>query len=113
MLTSAALGAQVQVERVFTLRGYYVLDFNPYWQQSDTKPWYVLKQPPWADPLLLKRGYVAVRHDGKNYYCLIQEEPPVGTRIGKRTYICGDPATAETLYTMNWRPKTLIRGAPP
>jgi hypothetical protein len=112
-LTAAALGAQLQVAHVFTLRGYYALDFYPIWQSSDNKPWYVLKQAPWADPLLLKWGYVAVSHDGQRYYCLIQEEPPVGTRLSKRTYICGNPATAEMLYTNNWRPKILTYGSPP
>lgn len=112
-LAPAALGAQAQVARALTLPGYYVLDFYPHWQLSDKQPWYVLKQPRWADPLLLKYGYVAVSHDGLNYYCLIQEGPPVGTRIGQHTYICGDPAIAEMLYTMNWKPVILIYGSPP
>jgi hypothetical protein len=112
-LTSAALGTEQQVARAFTVPGYYKLDFYPYWQLSDHKPWYVLKQAPWADRLLIKYGYVAVSHDGKDYYCLIQDEPPTGTRITKQTYICGDPAMAEMLYTMNWRPRILIYGTPP
>jgi hypothetical protein len=112
-LTSSALGAQQQVTRAFTLPGYYVLDFYPYWKLSDKQPWYVVTQTSWADPLLVRYGYVAVNHDGQNYYCLIQGEPPTGTRIGQRTYICGDPAMAEMLYTMNWRPKILIYGSPP
>lgn len=112
-LTSAALGAQLQVERDFTLPGYYALGLYPDWQWSDKNPWYVLKQAPWADPLLLKWGYVAVSHDGQHYYCFIQEGPPTGTRIWKRTYMCGDPATAEVLYRMNRRPKVLIYGSPP
>jgi hypothetical protein len=112
-LTSAAFGAQQPVTSVFTLPGYYVLDFYPHWQLSDHKPWYVLNQPRWADPLLLRYGYAAVSHDDQNYYCLIQDEPPVGTRLWKRTFICGDPATAEMLYTINWRPKIFIYGTPP
>jgi hypothetical protein len=111
--TSAALGAQLQVERDFTLRGYYALGLYPDWQWSDNKPWYVLEQAPWADPLLLKWGYVAVSHDGQNYYCFIQNGPPTGTRLWKRTYMCGDPVTAEVLYRMNWRPLLLIYGQPP
>jgi hypothetical protein len=112
-LGSVALGSQPQAGRDFTLRGYYALDLYPIWQRSDQQPWYVLKQAPWADPLLLKWGYLAVNHDGRNYYCLIQDQPPVGTRIGKRTYLCGDPAMAEMLYTMNWRPKIFVYGFPP
>jgi hypothetical protein len=112
-LTSAALGAPQQAAHAFTLRGYYALDFYPFWQSSDKQPWYTLERASWADPLLVKYGYVAVSHDGKHFYCLIQNEPPAGTRIGQHTYICGDPAMAEMLYTMNWRPKILIYGSPP
>ena len=112
-LTSAALAAESQVTHTFTLRGYYALDFYPYWHSSDKQPWYALKQAPWADPLLIKWGYVAVTHDGKHYYCLIDGSPPTGTRVGQGTYLCGDPAMTEMLYTMNWRPRILIYGSPP
>lgn len=111
-LTSAVLAAPQQVDHDFKLRGYYVLDFYPHWAWSDNSPWYILNKAPWADPALIGYGYVAVSHDGKHYYCLIQDEPMTGTRIGKHTYICGDPAIAETLYTMNWRPEILTFGSP-
>jgi hypothetical protein len=110
-LTSTALGAPQQVTHVLTLRGYYVLNFFPYWELSDKKPWYVLEKAPWADPVLIKYGYRAVDHDGKHFYCFIQEEPPVGTRIG-RSDICGSPRMAEMLYTMNWRPVISSFGSP-
>jgi hypothetical protein len=113
MLTSVALGAQTEVARTFTLHGYYALGFHPLWQESDHRPWYLLKQAPWVDQRLINYGYVAVIHDRKHYYCLIQNAPPTGTRIGEPTHICGAPETAEMLYMMNYRPKILIRSSPP
>jgi hypothetical protein len=109
---AAPAGAE-QVTGSFTLPGYYALNFYPMWQPSDLTPWYVLKKPSWADSRLLKWGYIAVTHDGKRYYCLIQNTPPTGTLIGKRTYLCGDPTTTEMLYNINWKPQILIYGSPP
>jgi hypothetical protein len=101
-LTSTALGAQEQVAHAFTLGSYYSFETDgyTYLKGSDNNPWYVLQQASWADPALLQLGYLAVGHDGKHYYCLIEHAAPIGTRIAQRAYfICGDPTTAEMLYT--------------
>jgi hypothetical protein len=95
------------------LRGYYKLyDQYSVWQYSDHSPWYMLKSAPWADQRLVKWGFVPVTHDSQNYYCLIDHSPPTGSHIAEWTFSCGDPATAELLYNMNWRPIGLLYGAP-
>jgi hypothetical protein len=69
---------------------------------GDRNPWYVLRQASWADPALLKYGYVPVSHDGGDYYCLIRHEPFLGTRIAPGAYfICGD--SADVSYTLGIR----------
>ncbi len=87
------------------LRGYYKLyDRYSVWRLSDSAPWYILKDAPWADPRLVKWGYVPVTHATQNYYCLIDHDPPTGSRIPEWIFACGDPATVELLYNTNRPP---------
>ncbi|HSY04336.1 MAG TPA: hypothetical protein VK803_00195 [Steroidobacteraceae bacterium] len=95
------------------LRGFYRLhDRYAVWQYSDRSPWYVQRNAPWADRRFVKWGYVPVMHDSQRYYCLIDRDPPTGTRIAERTFTCGDPATVEELYLSNQRPFGLLYGGP-
>jgi hypothetical protein len=87
------------------LGGYYrIYDRYTVWQYSDSMPWYVLKDAEWADPRLIKWGYVPVWHDAQGYYCLIDHDAPTGSRIPVWLFACGDPATAELLYNSNRTP---------
>ena len=95
------------------LRGYYHLyDRYSVWRVSDSAPWYILKDARWADPRLLKWGYVPVMHDAQRFYCLIDHEPPTGSRIPEWSFSCGDPATVEMLYNSNRAPIGLRYGGP-
>jgi hypothetical protein len=63
------------------LRGYYRLyTTHSVWRHSDGAPWYVLNDAPWADPRVLKWGYVPVMHDAERYSCMIDHEPPTRSR---------------------------------
>jgi hypothetical protein len=77
----------------YTIQGHYLL-----WQHSDSSPWYVMKDAPWANPRLVEWGYVPVTHNAQNYYCVIDHGPPTGSLVPLRTFACGDPATVEQLY---------------
>jgi hypothetical protein len=109
--TSAAALANEQPP--IYLRGYYRL-YNTYsiWRHSDHTPWYVVNDAPWADPRLVKWGYVPVMHDAERYYCMIDHEPPTGSRIPEWTFMCGDPATMQLLYNRNRPPVGLLYGGP-
>lgn len=89
---------------VVYLRGYYRLDVFR-WQPSDRSAWYLLPDAPWADKPLVNWGYVPAEHDGKRYYCLIEHQAPIGTRlfVGAE-YFCGDPESAKTSYYVLGRP---------
>lgn len=95
------------------LRGYYRL-YTTYsvWRHSDGAPWYVVNGAPWADARLVKWGYVPVMHNSDRYYCMIDHEPPTGSRIPEWTFMCGDPATVELLYNRNRPPVGLLYGGP-
>ena len=95
------------------LRGYYELDRHPIWRQSDDSPWYVLNKADWANERLLKWGYVPVIHDAKHYYCLIDKGPRTGSHVGERTFMCGDPSTAEWIFNTGIRPTPLLHGTTP
>ena len=94
------------------LRGYYWL-YTTYsvWRHSDRAPWYVVTDAPWADPRLIKLGYVPVMHNSEPYYCMIDHEAPTGSRIPEWTFMCGDPATVTLLYN-NRPPVGLLYGGP-
>ena len=94
--------------RPIHLLGFYQLDRVPTWRFSDSSPWYVVKNVDWANPRLLKWGYVPVMHDSKPYYCLIDNSPRTGSHISEYTFMCGDPATAEWLFDNNYPPTRLI-----
>ena len=95
------------------LRGYYRLyDRYSVWRPSDAAPWYILNEAHWADPRLVKWGYVPVMHDSQRYYCLIDHGPPTGSRIPEWTFVCGDPETVEVLYNTNQRPAGFRYGGP-
>jgi hypothetical protein len=80
------------------LRGFYQLNkLTPTWQISDGAPWYLTRNAEWANPRLVKQGYVPVLHDSKQYYCLIDKTPKIGSRIPEQTFLCGDATTAEWL----------------
>ena len=87
------------------LQGFYQLDkATPKWQLSDSSPWYLMKNAQWANPRLVKQGYVPVVHDSKQYYCLIDASPKIGSRIPEHTFLCGDSAAVEWLVDNNYRP---------
>jgi len=95
------------------LSGYYRLyDNYSVWRVSDAAPWYVEKDARWADPRLVKWGYTPVLHDAQRLYCLIDHEPPTGSRTPVWTFSCGDPATVETLYNTGRTPIGLRYGGP-
>jgi hypothetical protein len=100
----------------YYLRGYYKLDNQrPAWTASDAAPWSQVKSnEPWVNKRLLKWGYLPFTHDAKNYYCLIDDGPRTGSHVIDKTFMCGDPATAQWLFQNNWRPNVpLIGGGPP
>lgn len=110
-----ALGSAVAfaTDAPIHLRGYYRLyDRYSVWQLSDASPWYVDNEARWADPRLLKWGFVPVMHDAQRFYCLIDHEPPTGSRIPEWTFSCGDPATVEILFNTNRTPIGFRYGGP-
>jgi hypothetical protein len=112
-MTSASVAASEGEPSAMHLRGYYrIYDWYTVWQFSDASPWYVIKGASWADPRLVKWGYVPVAHDSEHYYCLIDHEPRTGSNILEWIFSCGDPATVEQLYNANRRPVGLLYGPP-
>ncbi len=112
-LLMSATAAQPKEPSPIYLRGYYRLtDRYSVWRLSNSSPWYIVKDAPWADPRLVKWGYVPVTHDAQQYYCLIDHEPPTGSRIPVWIFACGDPATVELLYNTNRSPVGLLYGGP-
>jgi len=85
---------------------YRLYDRYSVWLFSDPAPWYIVNDAPWADPRLVKWGYVPVTHEAQNFYCLIGHEPLTGSHIATRTLACGDPLTVEQLYESN-RPSSV------
>jgi hypothetical protein len=113
MAATLAPAAQPSETSPIHLRGYYRLyNRNSVWQYSDGQPWYIVKDAPWADPRLVKWGYVPAMHDGQRYYCLVDHDAPTGSRIPEWLFACGDPATAELLYNSNRTPLGLLYGGP-
>jgi hypothetical protein len=53
---------------------------------------------------------VPVAHDSKQYYCLIDKNPKIGSHMPEQTFLCGDATTVEWLADNNRRP---IRAANP
>jgi hypothetical protein len=101
---------------MYYLRGYYKADSQrPVWQDSNDSPWYQERtDAPWVDNRLVKSGYVPFTHDSKNYYCLIDARPRTGSHVTEATFICGDPASVESLYIQNnSRPVIPITGGGP
>lgn len=95
------------------LRGYYKLHAHYLvWQPSDSLPWYVVMDAPWADPLLVKWGYAPVTHNAQNYYCVIDDGRPTGSHIPQRLFACGDPQTVELIYHNHVTPFGLSGGGP-
>jgi len=113
MAASVALAAPPGEPSPIHLRGYYRLySRNSVWQYSDGQPWYIVKDASWADPRLVKWGYVPALHDAQRYYCLVDHDAPTGSRIPEWLFACGDPATAELLYNSNRTPVGLLYGGP-
>ena len=84
------------------LSGYYEINEHYLvWQHSDAFPWYIVKDAPWTDPRLVQWGYVPVTHHRQNYYCVIDHDPPTGSKIPMWMFACGDPATIEQLRDSN------------
>jgi hypothetical protein len=91
------------------LQGFYELEkVTPTWRPSDSSPWYLMKSAEWANPNLLKHGYVPVVHDSKQYYCLIDKTPKIGSRMPEQTFLCGDSAAVEWLVDNNRRPSRAV-----
>jgi hypothetical protein len=111
-MLSAAFAASQSDPAPIYLHGFYELDRHPTWRLSDAAPWNVVKDAPWANPRLVKWGYVPVTHDSRHYYCLIDYSPRTGSHISELTFMCGDPATAEWLFNNNWRPVGRLYGPP-
>jgi len=110
MASGLAISAQYGDSPVY-LPGFYKLsERDAIWQYSDRSPWNIVKSAPWADPRLVKWGYVPVTHDSQNYYCLIDATPRTGSHIAERVFTCGDPATVEEIYNFNWRPVGRLYG---
>jgi hypothetical protein len=110
-LALAAPGAGAPEPPTYHLHGYYKLhDQIGIWEASDDSPWQVAKGESWVDSRLVKWGYVPITHDAGRYYCLINDHPPTGTHVGKRTFICGDPDTVEILFNNHQTPRLPIYG---
>jgi hypothetical protein len=91
------------------LQGFYELEkVTPTWRLSDSSPWYLMKSAEWASPNLLQHGYVPVVHDSKQYYCLIDKTPKIGSRMPEQTFLCGDSAAVEWLVDNNRRPSRAV-----
>jgi len=87
------------------LQGFYELHrATPTWRASDGSPWYLLKNAEWANPTIVKQGYVPVVHDSKQYYCLIDKTPQIGSHLSEQTFLCGEPAEVEWLVNNNYHP---------
>jgi hypothetical protein len=84
---------------------------TPTWRLSDSSPWYLMKSAEWASPNLLKHGYVPVVHDSKQYYCLIDKTPKIGSRMPEQAFLCGDSATVEWLVDNNRRPSRAVNSS--
>jgi hypothetical protein len=94
------------------LEGFYELDgVAPTWRLSDSSPWYVVKNAEWANPRLVRGGYVPVVHNSKQYYCLIDKTPKIGSRMPGKTFLCGNPTTVEWLVDNNRRPGRGVRSS--
>ena len=94
------------------LQGFYELERGtPTWQLSDSSPWYLIKNAEWVNPRLVKQGYVPVVHDSKQYYCLIDKTPKIGSRVPGQTFLCGEPAAVEWLVDNNRRPNPAVRSS--
>ena len=94
------------------LQGFYELDrVTPTWRVSDSSPWYLMKNAEWSNPKLVKQGYVPVMHDSKQYYCLIDKTPKIGSRMPEHTFLCGEPAAVEWLVDNNRRPSPAVRSS--
>lgn len=108
---SFTASASTATQSTYYLQGYYKLrETNATWELSDKSPWQIVKNEPWIDPRLTKWGYVPVIHDGDHYYCLIDNKPMTGSNILEKTFICGDPKTAEFIFNNNFRPKLPLYG---
>ncbi len=100
---SAAFAAPQAESTPIRLQGFYELDrATRTWRVSDGSPWYLLKNAEWANPRLVKQGYVPVVHDSKQYYCLIDESPKIGSHLPEQTFVCGEPAEVEWLVNNNY-----------
>jgi len=92
------------------LQGFYELErVTPTWRLSDSSPWYLIKNAEWVNPRLVKQGYVPVVHDSKQYYCLIDKTPKIGSRVPEKTFLCGDPTAVEWLVDNHYRPSRPVR----
>lgn len=87
------------------LQGFYELErATPTWRVSDSSPWYLLKNAEWANPRFVKQGYVPFVHDSKQYYCLIDKSPQIGSHLPEQTLLCGEPTEVEWLVNNNYHP---------
>jgi hypothetical protein len=94
------------------LQGFYELErVTPTWRPSDSSPWYLVKNAEWVNPRLVKQGYVPVVHDSKQYYCLIDKTPTIGSRVPEKTFLCGDSTAVEWLVDNNYRPSWAARSS--
>lgn len=63
-----------------------------------------MKGVDWANPKVLKHGYIPVVHDSKQYYCRVDKSTKIGSRVPERTFLCGDPTAVEWLIDNNLQP---------
>jgi len=110
MASLAYAAPQADTPPTYQLRGYYQLDQHPTWLFSDSSPWIEAKHASWVNARLVQWGYVPFTHGSQHYYCLIDNGPRTGSHIPERTFMCGDPATAQWLFQNNWRPALLQYG---
>ncbi len=111
-ITSTALAAPQAESQSVHLQSFYELGrATPTLRVSDGSPWFLMKSADWADPKLLKHGYLPVMDDSKQYYCLIDKTPKIGSRMPEHTFLCGDSSAVEWLVDNNLRPSHAERAA--
>ena len=113
LMTSVSFADSQTEPRPIQLQGFYELNkATETWRVSDGSPWYLMKNTSWANPRVLKQGYVPVLHDSKQYYCMIDRRPKIGSRLptAEPTFACGEPLEVEWLVDNNY---SLSRLLPP
>lgn len=64
---------------------------------ANIKRWESAANGRWVDSRLVHEGYVPLIHDGRRYYCRLDDTLRVGTRLGSIVW-CGAADPVELLY---------------